>query len=81
LPVIANQADGTLEAIRDGETGYLCLPGNTVQMAERCTHLIEHPQERLEMGQKGRAFAIKEFDLQRMIAQIENLYEELLLNY
>jgi len=78
LPVVANQADGTDDAIHDGENGYLCSPGEVEIMAERCQELIREPLKRLEMGERGRAYATKEFDLRRMITQIETLYEQLL---
>lgn len=78
LPVIANQADGTLEAIQQGETGYLCAPGALQEMAERCLYLIENPAVRQSLGQKGQAFARQEFDLRSMIAQIEAIYEHFL---
>jgi glycosyltransferase involved in cell wall biosynthesis len=80
LPVVANQADGTDDAIHDGENGYLCSPGEIEMMAERCQDLICDPLKRLEMGKRGRAYAKKEFDLRRMIDQIEALYEQLLAN-
>jgi glycosyltransferase involved in cell wall biosynthesis len=78
LPVIANRADGTLEAIQQGETGYLCSPGDIRQMADFCLDLVEHPEKRQAMGMKGRLIARQEFDLQQMIRQIEELYEEIL---
>ncbi|MBN1147316.1 MAG: glycosyltransferase family 4 protein [Anaerolineales bacterium] len=80
LPVIANRADGVDEAIRDGESGFLCPPGEIEQMAARCLDLLHDPHKRLEIGQKGRAYALQEFDLRQMIAQIEGLYERLLLD-
>ncbi|MBN2547916.1 MAG: glycosyltransferase family 4 protein [Anaerolineales bacterium] len=78
LPVVANRADGTAEAIRDGETGYLCEPGDIDGMAARLLELVDDPQRRKEIGRKASAFARREFDLRQMIAQIEMLYEELL---
>ena len=78
LPVIANKADGTLEAIQPGQTGYLCEAGQTEQMTTACLNLVDHPGERQAMGQRGRAFAAQEFDLRRMIAQIEALYDKFL---
>lgn len=78
LPVIANLADGTAEAIQDGETGYLCPPGDISSLFERCAYLINHPRERQAMGQKGWAYAAQEFDIRQMVAQITELYESLL---
>ncbi len=78
LPVIANRADGTVEAIQDGQTGFLCTPGSIDEMAERCLALIDNSLLRQEMGERGRNFARQEFDLNQMIRQIDQLYETLL---
>jgi glycosyltransferase involved in cell wall biosynthesis len=78
LPVVANRADGTNEAIQDGVTGYLCSPGDLQAMAERVVTLLDNPVLRAEMGAHGRSAALGEFDLQVMIARIEDLYSRLL---
>ena len=80
LPIVANSIDGVSEIVMDGEAGFLCIPGDIPTMVERCSELIKDPIRRNEMGQKGRTFIIEEFDIQKMIAQIEALYERLLLN-
>jgi glycosyltransferase involved in cell wall biosynthesis len=77
LPVLANQANGTGEAIQDGKTGYLCTPGDIEQMAQRCIWLVGHSLERQAMGLLGQEYASQNFDLRQMIAQIENLYDDL----
>lgn len=78
IPVVANRADGTVEAIKDGVTGYLCRPGDLDQMAEYCVMLLNDKDLQQEMGLKGQVSACSEFSLTRMISQIEALYEELL---
>jgi glycosyltransferase involved in cell wall biosynthesis len=78
LPVVANRADGVTEAIQDGSSGYLCSPGEIEQMAECCIELARSPLKRQEMGHRGQAQAIQEFDLHKMIASLEALYDELL---
>jgi glycosyltransferase involved in cell wall biosynthesis len=78
LPVVANRADGTVEAIRHGQTGYLCSPGDIKQMAKYCIELCNNPDLRSEMGHLSNKIAFEEFDLLRMIKQIDNLYLELL---
>jgi glycosyltransferase involved in cell wall biosynthesis len=78
LPVVANIADGTIEAIEHGVTGYLCKPGDIQQMTEFCVNLLKDPEQRQKMGERGQSFVLKEFDLRTMITQIEELYQELL---
>lgn len=74
LPVVANRADGTIEAVIDGSTGYLCTPGDIDQIAQRCITLFYDSVKRNEMGELARNLAIQEFDLNQMINQIETLY-------
>ncbi|HBY09428.1 MAG TPA: hypothetical protein DEH22_17220 [Chloroflexi bacterium] len=78
LPVVANRADGTVEAIQHGETGYLCTPGDLDGMAAYCLELLQNPLLRKTLGQNGRQYITQEYDLRNMIAQIESLYAELL---
>lgn len=78
LPVVANLADGTAEAIQDGINGYLCAPGDLAQMAGQVVELVNHPLKRLEMGANGREIAARDYDLKTMIAQIDQLYTQLL---
>jgi len=78
VPVVANRVDGTAEAIIHGETGYLCAPGDLQGLAARCLELLQDPPRRHAMGQRRRQWAIREFDLRQMVAQIACLYEELL---
>jgi glycosyltransferase involved in cell wall biosynthesis len=80
LPIVANRADGTVEAITDGENGFLCDPGDIKQMSMRVSYLIGNAEIRSTMGQVGQEFARREFDLTKMIKQIEALYGELLVN-
>ena len=80
LPIVANRADGTVEAVIDGQTGFLCNPGDIVQMSKRISELIEDAEQRRSMGHHGQEYARREFDLGQMITQIEALYRELLVN-
>lgn len=77
VPVVANRADGVAEAIQHGQTGYLVEPGDLESMAAHCLTLLNEPARRHEMGQRGRAYARREFDVQQMVAQIAALYDEL----
>ena len=78
IPVVANRADGTADAIQPGKTGYLCEPGHLDEMAAFCVTLLHDPLSRREMGARGQVHSRLEFDLRMMVKQIEGLYEELL---
>ncbi len=70
--------DGIAEAIVHGETGFLCAPGEIAELVSHCLTLLRNPDLRRVMGQQGREFANREFDVRRMVAQIAALYEMLL---
>jgi glycosyltransferase involved in cell wall biosynthesis len=79
LPVLANRA----KRHGRGDPGWadrLPVPGNSGYGRAR-VELAADPAERQAMGQAGQAFARQEFDLRRMIAQIEALYEALMKLY
>lgn len=78
VPLVASRADGTAEAIQDGVNGYLFNPGDEEGMAQACISLVDHPQVRADLGKAGQSFARTNFDLKQMIAEIENLYHQLL---
>jgi len=80
VPVVANHVDGSAEAILHGETGYLCTPGDLDDLAANCLLLLRDEHLSTEIGQKGRAYAIQEFDVRKMVNQVASMYEELVEN-
>ncbi len=76
VPVVAYQVDGTIEAVQPGETGYLCPAGDLDQMASCCVSLLQDDLLRAHMVNRCRQFALDEFDVNHMVEQIANLYEE-----
>jgi glycosyltransferase involved in cell wall biosynthesis len=79
IPVVAFSVDGVQEAITHGDTGYLCPTGDINSAAKFCIELLTSPRLRMTMGNRARIFAQQNFDLNDMVAQIENLYQCLLL--
>jgi glycosyltransferase involved in cell wall biosynthesis len=78
VPVVANDVDGCAEAIVHGETGFLCSSGDLEDLAAHCLKLLGDEHLRVEIGQRGRVYAVQEFDVHRMVQQMAALYEELL---
>ncbi len=77
LPVVATACDGSAEAVEDGVTGFLVPPGQPAQLAQRLSQLLDDPDLASQMGETGLERA-QEFDVQRMVTQIDSLYRELL---
>ncbi len=54
LPVAADATGEAVSYIEHGETGILCKPGNTVEMAQAVVLLVNNPAKRLEIGNAAR---------------------------
>jgi glycosyltransferase involved in cell wall biosynthesis len=77
LPVVACDVGGNPEAIVDGETGRLVPPRNAVAFASAVAELLADPEKRKAMGEAGRHRATERFSLDRMVGEMESLYETL----
>ena len=75
-PVVATAVDGTPEAVRPGETGYLHPPGSVEAIAADVVRLLRDPALRSRMGGAARA-RVAEWDIDAMVRAQERLYEEL----
>jgi glycosyltransferase involved in cell wall biosynthesis len=78
LPVVASAVNGTPEAVVDGETGHLVPARDPRALAERLSALARDPDARRRMGEAGRRVARERFTLERMVAELDALYLELL---
>ena len=68
---------GPRDIIRNGEDGLLAENGNIEELAEKISYLIEHDEERQEMGRKAR-INVERFYMQNIAKQWEKLFNELL---
>jgi len=75
-PVVATAVDGTPEAVRHGETGYLMTPGDDEGGARFVIELLRQPDRARALGAEG-ARRVDEFDIGRMVRQQEELYDRL----
>ncbi len=76
-PVVATAVDGTPEAVVNGRNGFLIRPGDTATGAARVLELLDDPALRARFAAAGRA-AVSEFSEERMVADQERIYTELL---
>ena len=77
LPVVATRVGGNGEVVTEGETGLLIPAGDPAALAEGMLALWNDPGRRVEMGRAARRRVEEEFDVRRMVARYENLYEQL----
>lgn len=75
-PVVATNAGGNPELIRNGETGML-IDRSSDSVAESIMGLLGDSQLRLQMGQDARQRATDLFSSEKMVDHIESLYQQL----
>src|SRR6185369_14160799 len=77
-PVVATAVNGTPEAVRDGVTGFLHAPHETDSLAESLAKLLSNKALSRKMGEAGKKRLSGSFLIGTMLAEIEQLYDELL---
>ena len=79
-PVVTTAVNGCTELVENGVTGFVVPKGDVTSWANCVIEILEDPQGSIEMGQNGNKRLKDHFSLEKMMAQIEGLYEELTLN-
>lgn len=77
-PVVATDVGGNREVIDNEITGFLVPCGQPDVMADRILILLRERDRARRMGDAGRARVIARFSLDRMIAEYEQLYADVL---
>ena len=75
VPVVASNAGGLPEVVRDGETGALCPVGDVDGMANAGVHILSDPERWRAMSAAAAADARARFTLDTVVAQYEDVYE------
>ena len=78
LPIVATAVGGNPEVVTDGETGWLVPTQSPEAMAQAILKMIADPEMANRMGVAGRHRVEKEFNLDRVVIEYENLYLSLL---
>ena len=78
VPVIATRVGGLGEVVLDGETGYLVPVGDIDSMARRAIEILLDPEKRRVMGSRGRAWAVDQYNTERVIPKYIDLYQRVM---
>ena len=76
--VVATTTGGLPEVVAQGETGLLVPPADVESFAAAVVSLLEDRVRREQMGRNGKARAHERFSLDASVAQMEQLYGEVL---
>jgi glycosyltransferase involved in cell wall biosynthesis len=77
LPIVATKADGSSEAVVEGENGFLVDRSQPEALAEKALILLADAVLRARMGENGRSRA-HIFGAYKMVEDIDHLYQSLL---
>ncbi len=71
-PAIAGRSGGTDAAVVEGETGYLVDPEDPAELASKIRLLLDSPETRAEMGQRGRERVERDFTWRQRAEELAN---------
>ena len=77
-PVIAHDVDGTSEVCIDRQTGRLVQPGDLRGLREAVQWMMEYPEQREALAQRGRDLCRERFAAQRMVEHLLTIYNDVL---
>lgn len=78
VPVVTYALDGGPEVCRHGDTGLLVRPGDLRGLRDAVLWMEEHPRERAEMAERGRAWCRERFTAKAMVDGLDRVYRETL---
>jgi glycosyltransferase involved in cell wall biosynthesis len=78
LPIVASGVGGNVEIIRDGATGLLVPPEDSDALAGALLRLLRDPHFARRLAEDGHCFVQENFSFERLIADVDGLYTELL---
>ena len=74
-PVVATAVNGCPEVVEHGVTGFLVPYDDINSWAKYVIQLLEDTNKAGEMGHRGYLKLKEEFSLEKMVEQMEDLYE------
>ena len=77
VPVISTRCGGIPEVVVHGETGLLCDEDDVEFLAQNMGTLLDDPNLRERMGQCGREYVLKHFDLHSQARKLEDIYDQI----
>jgi phosphatidylinositol alpha-1,6-mannosyltransferase len=80
LPVVAGDAGGAPEAVRDGETGHVVDGTSVPQIADHLIALLRDKDARMAMGDKGRAWVSAEWTWDASYERLRDLLDQASFN-
>ena len=78
IPVLSTQHSGIPEVVQDGKSGFLVPERDVDALAEKLVFFIEHPESWTKMGQAGREYVEKCYNIDTLNDKLVDLYQHLI---
>ena len=78
VPVVCTSVEGVPEIVRDNETGILVPPKDPDALATGIIKSLNDMDNARKMAEEGRKFVNENFDVKKMVDDIDTLYDTLL---
>jgi len=78
VPILAFEAEGVREMVKDGVNGFIFPYGDVAAMQQALVRFIEDPALARKMGQAGRALVDDRWEIATMQRKTQDLYDALL---
>ncbi len=78
VPVVAMRVGGVPEVVEDGVSGLLVDPGDAPALSNAVLRLLNDADRAREMGRKGLAIAVENYDINQVVARVEDVLSSLL---
>jgi glycosyltransferase involved in cell wall biosynthesis len=78
LPVVASRVAGIPEVVNDNVSGLLVTPGDSAQLAQALSVLVNDTDARRRLGDAARDFVLPRFGIDGYVASVTALYDRLL---
>ena len=78
LPVVSTTVGSIPDVVLDGETGFVVPPCDAEALADRVELLLKNNALRARLGAQGRALVERSYSLDRMLDELEKVYQRLM---
>jgi glycosyltransferase involved in cell wall biosynthesis len=78
VPGVSTDVGGVRDVITSDAVGLTAADGDVSTLAAHVSALLDNPERRRQMGAAGRAFIVERYSLDRLVSDVDRLYQELL---
>ena len=79
MPVVATRVAGIPEVVKDGSTGLLVPPADSLALGAAMARLVSEPALGRRLGEAARAFVLPRFGIDEYVRSMTELYDRLLV--